>query len=148
MSSAHQYLAEETFPSLPPEIRTLSYATVQEDTTLAATYEPPLAATTLEALIKPLPASVSDSLISYNLLQDPSDLDRLLEAILNSYLGAATAAAPSFARALSVDQAAVDKLEASVKDFLLQQLAHLSNTDATTMAAHSSSAPTAPSHTA
>src|SRR6478735_4868550 len=41
----------------------------------------------------------------------------------------------SAAEPLSVDQAAVDKLEASVKDFLLQQLAHLANTDATTAVA-------------
>ena len=37
----------------------------------------------------------------------------------------------SFAQALGVDAATVDKLEASVKEFLLQQLAHVQNVDAT-----------------
>lgn len=37
----------------------------------------------------------------------------------------------AFAKALGVDTATVDKLEGGVKDFLLQQLAHVQNTDAT-----------------
>jgi tellurite resistance protein len=37
----------------------------------------------------------------------------------------------AFAKALGVDAATVEKLEAGVKDFLLQQLAHVQNTDAT-----------------
>jgi tellurite resistance protein len=36
-----------------------------------------------------------------------------------------------FARALGVDNATIEKLEAAVKDFLLQQLAHLENVEAT-----------------
>jgi len=36
-----------------------------------------------------------------------------------------------FAKALGVDAATVEKLENGVKDFLLQQLAHVQNTDAT-----------------
>jgi tellurite resistance protein len=37
----------------------------------------------------------------------------------------------SFARALGVDDAALEQLDASVKDFLLGHLVHLQNTDAT-----------------
>jgi tellurite resistance protein len=37
----------------------------------------------------------------------------------------------SFAKALGVNAAGVEKLEAGVKDYLLHQLAHLSNTEAT-----------------
>jgi tellurite resistance protein len=40
-------------------------------------------------------------------------------------------AVQDFAKALGVDQTTVDKLEASVKDFLLAHVAHLQNTDAT-----------------
>ena len=37
----------------------------------------------------------------------------------------------AFAHALGIDGAALDKLESGVKDFLLQQLAHVHNVDAT-----------------
>jgi tellurite resistance protein len=40
-------------------------------------------------------------------------------------------AVADFAKALSVEPATVEKLEASVKDFLLAHVAHLQNTDAT-----------------
>ncbi len=40
-------------------------------------------------------------------------------------------AVQDFAKALAVDGTTVDKLEASVKDFLLGHIAHLQNTDAT-----------------
>jgi tellurite resistance protein len=40
-----------------------------------------------------------------------------------------------FARALGIDASMQEKLETAVKEFLLGQLAHLSNTDATTQVA-------------
>jgi tellurite resistance protein len=41
------------------------------------------------------------------------------------------ASVSSFATALGIDSATVEKLEAGVKDYLLGQLAHVQNTDAT-----------------
>jgi hypothetical protein len=82
----------------------MSYAAVQEDKALAAKYEPPLDHAILEALIKPLPLSVSDSLTSYHLIQDPSDLDRILELILNSYISTATSAPPEHTPSLAASR--------------------------------------------
>jgi 5-methylcytosine-specific restriction endonuclease McrA len=47
-------------------------------------------------LLQPLPLSVQDSLLSYGLLVDPTDLPRLLEPVFASYIAAATAAPPEF----------------------------------------------------
>ncbi|KAM0717579.1 hypothetical protein Q7P37_007431 [Cladosporium fusiforme] len=104
LSEFTEYLAEETFTSLPTEIRTLSYAAVQDDPSLGAKYETPLDAGLLESLIKPLPLSISDSLTTYDLLQDPSDLDRLLEAILTSYINTATAIPPEHTPSLAASR--------------------------------------------
>lgn len=89
---------------MPQDFRTLSYAAVQEDKTLAAKYEPPLDQATLEALIKPLPLSISDSLTSYHLIQDHSDLDRILELIFNSYASTATAPPPEHTPSLAASR--------------------------------------------
>lgn len=77
---------------------------MQNDASLAVKYEPPLDAAILEAIIKPLPLSISDSLVTYNLIQDSSDLDRLLEAILNSYVSAATTAPPEHTPSLAASR--------------------------------------------
>lgn len=82
----------------------MSYAAVQNDALLAAKYEPPLDAAILEAITKPLPLSISDSLTSYNLIHDAADLDRLLELILNSYISAATAAPPEHTPSLAASR--------------------------------------------
>jgi hypothetical protein len=58
----------------------------------------------LEALIKPLPLSVSDSLTSYHLIKDPSDLDRILELILNSYISTTTSVPPEHTPSLAASR--------------------------------------------
>ncbi|KAI5361553.1 putative HNH nuclease [Septoria linicola] len=89
-----EYLAEEIFLSLPHELRTLSYAVIQDDSFLAEKYATPLESSLLEDLIKPLPLTIADSLVTYSLIAEPSDLDRFLEGPLNSYISSSSAPPP------------------------------------------------------
>ncbi|EKG10742.1 hypothetical protein MPH_12125 [Macrophomina phaseolina MS6] len=93
-----EYLALEIFPSLPPELRTLSYSATQSDSSLTTTYADPLPPSTLDALLTPLPTSVPDSLLSYNLLPDASSLPSFLGPVLTAYIAATTAAPPVWAQ--------------------------------------------------
>lgn len=81
---------------MPPELRTLSYSVVQEDAALAAKYETPLDPAILEAVIKPLPLSIPDSLTSYGLIKEGPDLDRFLDHVLTAYCTTTTAAPPEY----------------------------------------------------
>lgn len=75
-------------------MRTLSYAAVQDDAILAAKFEGAVETATLEEMIKPLPLTIPDSLVSYGLITEDTDLDRFLEKPLLQYLEAATSAPP------------------------------------------------------
>ncbi|KAL1638255.1 hypothetical protein SLS56_000063 [Neofusicoccum ribis] len=88
------YLALEAFPSLPPDLRTLSYSTIQTDPSLTAKYTDPLSPSHLDALLAPLPTSVANSLASYNLLPDAASLPSFLGPVLAAYIAAATAPPP------------------------------------------------------
>lgn len=91
-----QYLAEQLFTSLPTDLRTLSYAQVQEDAALKVKYAVPMETSLLEDLTKPLPLSIPDSLCSYDLLSDPSDLEKFLEPVLTSYITSTTSPPPEY----------------------------------------------------
>src|SRR4051812_42531574 len=85
-------------------------------------------------------AAITPAELAAALHTEPERLMFVKTALLLAWADGSVSAAErksvgEFARALSVDQASVEKLEASVKDFLLQQLAHLANTDATTAVA-------------
>ncbi|KAF2717634.1 hypothetical protein K431DRAFT_232622 [Polychaeton citri CBS 116435] len=97
LSDFVEYLSEEIFPSLPDELRTLSYATVQNDGSIGEKYSLPLDSALLEVVLKPLPPSVADSLTSYNLIHDTTDLERFLEPALSSYISSTTAPPPEHA---------------------------------------------------
>ncbi|EME39994.1 hypothetical protein DOTSEDRAFT_158617 [Dothistroma septosporum NZE10] len=86
LSEFVEYLAEEIFLNMPAELRTLSYAAVQDDAELASRYSVPLGNAEIESLIKPLPLSVPESLTTYGLINDESDLDHFLEPCINSYI--------------------------------------------------------------
>ncbi|THX95170.1 hypothetical protein D6D08_01335 [Aureobasidium pullulans] len=94
-----EYLASEIFPSLPDDLRVLSYSDVQNDKQLAEKYSVPLDSDVYEDLLQPMPLSVSDSLTSYGLLSDSTDLPRLLEPVFMSYITSRTTAPPEFAPA-------------------------------------------------
>ncbi|KAF4305892.1 hypothetical protein GTA08_BOTSDO06741 [Botryosphaeria dothidea] len=93
-----EYLALETFPSLPDDLRTLSYSATQTDPSLTTKYADPLPPTALDALLAPIPTSVPDSLISYNLLPDATSLPTLLGPVLGAYIAATTAPPPVWAQ--------------------------------------------------
>lgn len=73
---------------MPVELRTLSYAAVQNDGGLLTKYAVPLDHALLESLIEPLPLTVSDSLSSYGLIEQAADLERLLESPMSAYVDA------------------------------------------------------------
>ncbi|KAL2355954.1 hypothetical protein BJ546DRAFT_584993 [Cryomyces antarcticus] len=91
------YLAAEIFTSLPPELRTLSYAALQNDAALRAKYEEPLPTSTLESISSPLPVSVVDSLSSYGLLPATTDLSHFLGPVISDYVASTTAAPHEYA---------------------------------------------------
>ncbi|KAK5045727.1 hypothetical protein LTR16_011369, partial [Cryomyces antarcticus] len=92
-----KYLAAEIFTSLPPELRTLSYAALQNDAALRAKYEEPLPTSTLESISSPLPVSVVDSLSSYGLLPATTDLSHFLGPVISDYVTSTTAAPHEYA---------------------------------------------------
>lgn len=92
-----EYLAQDTFYSLPTELQELSYAAVQNDPSLSATYSPPLPLSSIERLSRILPPSTLDSLGAYGLLPDPEELQRaFIEPLLTAYTAAVTAPPPAF----------------------------------------------------
>lgn len=101
LSEFIEYLAEETFLSLPDELRTLSYAVVQDSAITAGKYELPLNAGLLATITRPMPLSIPDSLCSYGLVSEPSDLERFLDPVLSSYISTVTAPPPEHTPAVT-----------------------------------------------
>ena len=95
------YLADEIFSGLPKDLRTISYAVVQDSTETADKYAVPLDTGIRAAIVKTLPASVPDSLCSYGLIEEPSDLERFLDPVFANYISTATAAPPEYTPALT-----------------------------------------------
>jgi hypothetical protein len=106
-----KYLASEIFPSLPDDLRVLSYSDIKENTQLAEKYSVPLDSNVYEDLLQPLPLSVSDSLTSYGLLSDPTDLPRLLEPVFTAYVTSRTTAPPEFAPATRASECEICERE-------------------------------------
>lgn len=89
------YIATLIFDDLPLQLRTLSYHTLREDTSLSETWSIPLTLTSLEAVAADIAPSVSDSLTTYNLITPPnSDLSTFLSPILVSYINITSAPPP------------------------------------------------------
>ncbi|KAK4552755.1 hypothetical protein LTR86_010089 [Recurvomyces mirabilis] len=83
-----EFLAEEIFVSLPSDLRTLSYATTQDDPFLKEKYGVPLDSILVESVVEHLPPTIPDSLQTYGLIEDSTYLDKLLEPVLESYITA------------------------------------------------------------
>ena len=92
------------FFSLPSELRCISYAAIQNDSALAKRYAIPLDSNLQSDLVSSLPLTISDSLCSYGLIEEPSDLNRFLEPVLNSYISAATAPPSEYTPSLSASR--------------------------------------------
>lgn len=89
---------------MPDDLRSLSYATVQDDATLLDRYSLPLDSALLESIASGLPPTISDSLVSYGLIQDTSDLDRFLEPALTAYITTTAAPPPEHTPAVSASR--------------------------------------------
>ena len=94
-----QYLSSLIFPSLPTDVRTLSYAKYRDSPKLQDAYSAPLSASTTATLLNTVPPTAIDSLESYALLpasSDALDLRNLLAPVLAAYTSAATAPPPQW----------------------------------------------------
>ncbi|KAI9875549.1 MAG: hypothetical protein M1830_008350 [Pleopsidium flavum] len=89
-----EYLATETFTSWPADLRVLSYSAIQSDASLAMKYGDPLPPATVDNIVTTIPSSVSDSLISYALLSDPTSLPNLLIPVFTDYITTVTSPPP------------------------------------------------------
>ncbi|KAL1303288.1 hypothetical protein AAFC00_006694 [Neodothiora populina] len=92
-----EHLSGEIFTALPAELRQLTYSHIQNNAVLADKYSLPLDSQVYEETTRTLPLSVEDSLASYGMLSEPSDLQRLLEPVFSAYIGSTTSAPPEFA---------------------------------------------------
>ncbi|KAH8830305.1 hypothetical protein DL96DRAFT_1592375 [Flagelloscypha sp. PMI_526] len=97
LSEFIEYLASEVFGGLPEELRTLSYAVIQEDKSLGEKYTDPLPKDLLTALLEVLPVSITDSLVTYSLIEDPTSLHIFLGPVLSAYIAAVTEPPPPWA---------------------------------------------------
>ncbi|KAI4121324.1 MAG: hypothetical protein LQ338_006435, partial [Usnochroma carphineum] len=88
------YLAKEIFESFPSEAQSLSYSAVQNDPRLAEKYSDPLPSATLEQILTSVSPSVAESLQTYSLVEEQSDLPKFLTPVIQEYVNAATAAPP------------------------------------------------------
>lgn len=91
ITSRLQYLAAEIFPSLPRELRTLSYATIQQNPSLAESYALPLSISTVEEISFHLPLSISETLTTYSLLRADQSVSNFLSGPFAAYITTLTA---------------------------------------------------------
>jgi len=89
-----QYLANEIFATLPDDLRTLSYGSIQNDAELAEKYSTPLDTAVYDSILNTLSPTVADSLVSYSLLLPSMDMGRMLEPIFTSYIATVASAPP------------------------------------------------------
>ncbi|KAK3111792.1 hypothetical protein LTR53_012600 [Teratosphaeriaceae sp. CCFEE 6253] len=101
LSEFVEFLADEIFASLPVDLRSLSYAAVQDDPSLKTKYGVPIDTALLESIGERLPPTTADSLLTYGLITDASDLEHFLEPILESYITTTTSPPPEYTPALT-----------------------------------------------
>lgn len=91
------FLANELFPSLPQDLKNISYQALQDDVQLSDKWSLPLSLGTYEEIADLVPPSVNDSLEAYGLVEPPkSDLQTFLSPVIAAYLSAATVAPPKW----------------------------------------------------
>jgi hypothetical protein len=92
-----QYLSSVIFPSLPLELRSLSYPRFRDCVSMQDSYSTPLSAATYTHLLEIISPDAIDSLESYGLLpatSDTTDQRNLLLPVLNAYATSVTARPP------------------------------------------------------
>jgi hypothetical protein len=92
-----QYLSSLIFPSLPVELRTLSYPKFRDSPVLQDAYTTPLSASTYTSLLSTVPPDAIDSLESYALLpasSDTHDAHNLLTPVFTAYCTTVTLPPP------------------------------------------------------
>lgn len=92
-----QFIASETFPSLPNELQSLSYTAIQHDNALASKYTVPIPRTLLDSVTAAVPVSVAESLSVYGLIPHSSDLPEFLNPVVNEYISSVTTGPPAWA---------------------------------------------------
>lgn len=88
------FIAMESFSSLPEPLQSLSYSTLQHSPQLQDIYSTPLSTSTLETITSPIPLSVTDSLTVYGIIPFPSDLPQFLRAPLTEYIDSVASPPP------------------------------------------------------
>ncbi|KAL3437959.1 hypothetical protein BDV09DRAFT_192592 [Aspergillus tetrazonus] len=89
------FVATETFTTLPTSLQTLSYSAIQHSPALSTTYSLPLTHSTLESLSNPLPSTITDTLSTYTPDFEPPSL---LNKVLTEYIPAVTRPPPVWAK--------------------------------------------------
>ena len=85
-------MAEEIYASIPEQLRAISYGAIKDDQDLAEKYAVPLDRDVVIQIVESLPPEICDSFCSYGLIEDPSDLERFLDRVLNAYVTTVTTA--------------------------------------------------------
>lgn len=82
----------------------MSYAHIQDNANLADKYSLPLDSSIAEDVVQSLPASTSDSLVSYGLIEESSDLERFFDPIITGYISSTTAAPSEYTPAVTASR--------------------------------------------
>ncbi|KAG5209825.1 hypothetical protein GTR04_5516 [Trichophyton interdigitale] len=90
------FIAQEIFRSFPEEVQTLSYNAIQSSPILADTYAEGISGNTIDFLASLVDQSVSESLVTYGLMSEASDLTAMLSSVFMEYSSTVTAKPPPF----------------------------------------------------
>lgn len=91
------FLATEIFPSLPKDLKTITYHKIQDNVNLSDKWSLPLSLSTYEEITELTPPSVNDSLVAYGLIEPPkSDLQSFLSPVIAAFVSAATTPPPKW----------------------------------------------------
>ncbi|KAL9053846.1 MAG: hypothetical protein Q9206_003776 [Seirophora lacunosa] len=89
-------VSDSNLRNMSPQLRvaSLSYSAIQNDPRLAERFGDPLPSNTLDQILTSIPPSVAESLETYGLLEEQSDLPNFITPVFQEYIDAATAAPP------------------------------------------------------
>ncbi|EFQ97600.1 hypothetical protein MGYG_00639 [Nannizzia gypsea CBS 118893] len=90
------FVAQEMFRSFPENVQTLSYNAIQSSPALADTYAGGISGNTIDFLASLVDPSISESLVTYGLMSEASDLTTMLCSIFMEFSSTVTAKPPPF----------------------------------------------------